>query len=113
MSLKLVNPDSALANADSDHILVRELAQVFVDSSQELLDDLLASLQSGDKDTLARTAHTLKSPLGFFGADATLELALTVEQEADAGNEDGLAELVDQLCKDVRQVRQEVRSFYE
>lgn len=108
MSQQFMNADSALENAGNDQDLVRDLAEVFVSSSVELLDDLQSAFNNQDHECLARTAHTLKSPLGFFGAEATLELARNVETQADAGTQDGLAELVDRLLHDVQQVRQEV-----
>lgn len=108
MQQALVNVQDARHNAGNDEALMRELAEVFLASSDELASSLTAALDSGDNPSLARAAHTFKSPLGFFGATGSVDLAQQIESRSDAGVEEGLSELVDQLLADVRQMQSEL-----
>ena len=109
MPNQLVSSDRILQNAGYDTELARELAELFQTSSIGLTEELQTALQNADHESLARAAHTFKSPLGFFGADSTVELAQSIETQSDAGENDSLDELVIQLLADVQQVRAELK----
>ncbi len=109
MSRQLVNSVSTLANAGNDETLIRDLADVFLESSRELVNELCGALRDGDHESLARAAHTFKSPLGFFGATDSVQIAQTIEDQSKAESPEGLGGLVDQLLIDVSQVREELR----
>lgn len=109
MPQSLIDPTRMLENSGQDANFVRELIGVFLETSGELVQDLTASLSGQNWPEVARAAHTLKSPLGFFGADSAIEVAQAIESQADAGGNTHVAELVDQLLEDVRQVQSELR----
>ncbi len=109
MTNQLTNSTQTLENAGSDTGLARELADLFLTTSLELSAELQDALNTGDLESLARTAHTFKSPLGFFGANISVELAQTIESHSDAGTSDGLNAVVAQLLADVDKVRSELQ----
>lgn len=108
MSPPLVNPRSMMENAGNDAALVRDLADVFLQSSVDMSLELRQALSDDDWKTVARAAHSFKSPLGFFGAENSVEIAQSLELRADAGRTDDAQELVDRLLADVEQVRSEL-----
>lgn len=108
MPQPLVHPRRAMQNSGNDVTLVEDLAEVFLLSAPDLSNELRLALAHQDWETLARTAHSFKSPLGFFGAEDSVKLAEQLEAQADAGTLDNLQELADQLLASVDQVRCEL-----
>ena len=104
----LVNPLFMMENAGHDATLARELADVFVESSVDLSLELRQALADDDWKTVARAAHSFKSPLGFFGAEKSVEIAQSLESQVDAGQTDNAQELVDRLLSNVEQVKSEL-----
>jgi len=113
MSESLLNPAIMMQQAGDDIELVRELTDVFLETSDELISEMESSLLQANWPELARASHTLKSPLGFFGADASVAVAQSIEAQADAGGAEQLKELVDALRRDVRQLQSELRQHFD
>lgn len=58
---------TALAHVDGDRELLRELAAMFLEDYDRLLNEARNSILQRDPATLERAAHTLKGRLAFFG----------------------------------------------
>ena len=69
--------------------LMREMAQLFLDTAPTLLDGLRKALRAGNAPEVRRLAHSIKGAVGNFGAHATEQAAHTLEQ---LGREAKLAE---------------------
>jgi CheY-like chemotaxis protein len=78
-------PAEALAQVGGDEALLRELAQLFLDSYPSQLADLRAARERHDDPELGRVAHALKGAVAVFGADAAEQTARAVETQARAG----------------------------
>lgn len=82
-----VNVDHLLAGVDKDPELATELIDMFQEDLLSMLANLQTAIAEEDLEVVNRLAHSLKIPMGLFGAtDARdqshkLELA-TVESEA-------------------------------
>src|SRR5262249_55724021 len=70
---------AALASVGGDVKLLRELIEIFLHDRPAWIDQLRLALEQGDAKQMGRVAHTLKNALGYFGAQATYELALELE----------------------------------
>jgi CheY-like chemotaxis protein len=76
----------ALARVGGDLKLLRELAQVFLDSTPAQLAELHAALGRRDVQAVRCAAHALKGSVGTFGARIALEAAGRVEALARSGD---------------------------
>jgi HPt (histidine-containing phosphotransfer) domain-containing protein len=76
----------ALERVGGDLQLLREIAQMFLDSAPDQMGDIRAALGAGDAKALERAAHTLKGCVCNFGADAAYERARNLEMIGRAGD---------------------------
>jgi protein-histidine pros-kinase len=81
---------AALRAAGGDEALLRELIETFQREGPALMEAALQALREGDRSALRRAAHTLKSSLGLFGADAARDLAQAIETQAEQAPLDDL-----------------------
>ena len=68
--------------------ILRQMVTVYMDNSDEMLQNLLDARASGDSETLADAAHRFIGPLGFFAADPAVHAAKFLELVA-RGEVDG------------------------
>jgi PAS domain S-box-containing protein len=73
--------------------LLRRVIQKFVDGHPQLLGDVRTAIERGDAHGLHHAAHSLKSTVAVFGAQAARDMALALEQQGRAGEVAG-AEMV-------------------
>ncbi|WP_462322796.1 Hpt domain-containing protein [Halochromatium sp.] len=78
---------------DGDQEIAREVAAAFVESSQELLQQLDGAIAAGRADAVRRNAHSIKGAAANIGANALAETAAEIE---DAGRDQRL-ELAERL----------------
>jgi two-component system, sensor histidine kinase and response regulator len=74
------------------------MVQIFIAKHVGLSVRLKAHWCAGERDAIAREAHTLKSAARLFGAIRLGALAQTLEGEADLPTIDVIAEEIDALC---------------
>lgn len=67
---------------------VEEMLNLFLGSSEELLDKLARALAASELGEVARQAHQLKGASAYLGADEATELAAALEASAKAGDLD-------------------------
>jgi len=82
-----------------DEELFRTVAAMYVQDSPGYRDALTAAVTSGDTDTLAREAHTVKGLLATFSCDAEALIARDIEHLAKDGRFDEAAARVPQLLE--------------
>lgn len=80
---------AAMERVGNDTGLFRELADLFIDQTPGLLDQIREALEMGDAGRLARAAHTLKGSMSVFGAEHALEAAQRLDAIGRSGNLDG------------------------
>jgi HPt (histidine-containing phosphotransfer) domain-containing protein len=80
----------ALANAGGDPELQRELAELFLEESARLWEQLTEAAASRDAAVATRLAHGLKGSAATVGAAAAREAAERLEQAGAIGNWHGI-----------------------
>ena len=79
MPADVMNRESLLELFDQDETLLSELAELFLDDSTRLMQDIRAGVAAFDAEKVERAAHTLKGSVGNFGAKRGFELARRME----------------------------------
>lgn len=64
--------------------VIEEMLQIFCEDVPNYLDTMRQALSSSDWETIAKTAHTLKSSLGFTGRMDMVELAEKLQHQKTA-----------------------------
>jgi signal transduction histidine kinase/CheY-like chemotaxis protein/HPt (histidine-containing phosphotransfer) domain-containing protein len=77
--------------------LLGKLVQTYRETSQELLEEIEASIEAGDAERLSSAAHALKSSSANLGASALAALSLELEQLGRAGTLAGAKDLFARL----------------
>ena len=77
--------EDALARMDGDGDMLREVLQMFLQDSPNMLARIDAALASGDALQLERAAHGLKGASATIWANAVTEMAVQVERAAKGG----------------------------
>jgi CheY-like chemotaxis protein len=77
-----VDWDLALGAVQGDRVLLRELVEIFLEESPDLLTRARSSLAQGDHAGLRRAARLLKGSLRHFGAKSVYDLCQELEVDA-------------------------------
>ena len=92
------NEQAALARVAGDRDLLREIAGIYVDTYEAMVDGVRQAVADGDAEKLRSSAHLLKGTVANFDAAAATAAAADLEQmgrNADlAGAPDRLGDLV-------------------
>jgi len=78
--------EDRLAFVAGDETLFRELAELFLASGPEQLRELCAAVSQRDAAAVRRLAHSLKGPVGNFGAHEAFDQASRLESLARAND---------------------------
>lgn len=97
---------AALLEEYGDQGLVRELAQLLVDTTPSQLEAIRTAVAAGDAVTLRAAAHRLRGSLLAFGVSGAVEAARTLESMGSAGDLTGAEALSTSLAKDVQSLRE-------
>lgn len=81
----------------------QELMELFLSDAQTQLTQIETAYAAGDAETLARTAHALKSSSGYVGAAQMAELARSLDEQG----RQGLAAINGELIRQLRLVTQQ------
>ena len=77
--LPLLDVKGSLGNLGGDRELYREIVGMFVESAPEIIEGLIAALDSGDAALAERHAHNLKGMAANIGAQRLAELARVIQ----------------------------------
>ena len=80
----------ALERMGGDEDLLREMAGYALEDTAQLLEEVRQAVEDRDAEALATCAHSLKSTVGNFGAQAAFEAALKVEMMGRSGDLSGV-----------------------
>lgn len=88
---QLTNLDRAIAleRVGGDLELLQEVARLFIDDCPSCMQSISAAISANDPKALERAAHNLKGAVANFGAKATVDAALRLEQMGRAGQIEG------------------------
>ena len=71
---------AALESIDGDTDLFRDMIELFLAKSPDLLDTILKSIEAGDHLQIERSAHALKGSVSHFFASSVYEAVLELEE---------------------------------
>lgn len=85
-----ISRETILDNTGDDIELAEELIEIFQDDLPQTLQQLVDAIGEEDLDTVARLAHSLKSPLTMFGAETGKEQSHRLELAARDGQSESM-----------------------
>jgi CheY-like chemotaxis protein len=97
--------DVMVERLDNDQEIAREIAEIFVSSSAELLQDLAAAVSVGDAELIRARAHSIKGSAGNIGAEALQDVAGAMEGAGRDGDLDAAERLLPELSAALEQVK--------
>ncbi len=102
---------AALKAVQGDHDLLRDVASASLEECRTLLPQLERALQDQDSGTARRAAHTIKGLFRMFPYAPASQLALQIENSAEAGNLTGLESACASLRQEMQTVGAEIDEF--
>jgi CheY-like chemotaxis protein len=108
---EILDLDAARERFGDDPELIREMAEIVLDESPKLLRQILEGCSAGDSKVVQRSAHTLKSSIGVFGAQRACDLSWRIEQAGKAGNLQGLEEIIEDLQQETARAMSALTEF--
>jgi len=96
-----------------DQGLVRELAQLLVDTTPSQLEAIRTAVATGDAASLRTAAHRLRGSLVAFGVPDAVETARTLEAMGESGELLGAEALSSVLADDVQSLRDSAKAWLE
>jgi two-component system sensor histidine kinase/response regulator len=100
-----------MEQAGGDAELAREIADLFLESSRKLLEEVNDAVTRADPAALERAAHALKGSAAVFGATAFVETARELEGRGSAGDLVGVDELRGRLEREGGALRAGLAAF--
>ncbi len=110
-TLKTFDYQKALATADSDENLLRELLDLFREQCPQLLIAINKAIETGDATALTHAAHTLKGAVSNLGGMVAYEIALTLENKGRNDDLKDTPEIVAKLTTELRKYESETEQL--
>jgi PAS domain S-box-containing protein len=104
---------AALKVVNGDRDLLREIAQAFIEESQEIMPQLRAALTEGDEATAGRLAHTIKASFRTIGVAEAHDVALACEQAAKGGQMEVVSDRLPELAEATEKVCEQLAGFID
>ena len=111
MDPSILNLAMALDRVGGDRELLQEVAQLFLETSPELLEQIRQAAAERDAKTLERAAHTLKGSVGNFAADSVFQAALRLEKLGRAGDFSSVDQALAELEAEMRRLAPALTEF--
>ncbi len=108
---QVLDLDRARSRVAGDEVMLRELAQIFLDESPAWLARIEEAVNDHDADALFRAAHDIKGSTEVFGADSAVTTAKTLERMGREGSLDDADETLGALKAEMVWVRQALESY--
>jgi two-component system sensor histidine kinase/response regulator len=87
-----------------DDGLLQELVEMFPTESAKQLDEVREAIERADAELLRRSAHSLKSTAGLFGAQALVDTAFEMETAGREANLEQARGLIEELENETARV---------
>lgn len=102
---------AALERVAGDHDLLREIASIYLDTYQQMVQRVREASASGDAEALRTSAHFAKGTLANFEALEATATARELEVMGSEGRLDGAADKVDTLAAQAAQLAEELTDY--
>lgn len=99
------NREAYLARVDGDAAFARELIDLFLSESPEIMVTISRAIQTGDATALRLAAHTMRGTAANFSAQPTQDIAHRLEHLGRTGEFSGTQELYVTLVEVVTRLR--------
>jgi len=96
-----------------DETLVRDLAQLLIQTTPAQVDAVQSAVAARDSAALRTAAHKLRGSIAPFGMAAAVETARKLEAMGTAGNLDGADALSRELTADVQSLRDSAKEWLD
>jgi two-component system, sensor histidine kinase and response regulator len=100
--------DLAMASVGGDRELLREIAALFIDDCERLINEVQDAVDRRDAARLRQSAHRLKGSIGHFGAPAVMTQARRLEQMGQSGDLNHCEGALACLLRELERVRPEI-----
>jgi HPt (histidine-containing phosphotransfer) domain-containing protein len=107
----ILNLAAALDRVGGDKELLEEVAQLFLETSPDLVAEIGRAVAAGNAEALERAAHTLKGSVGNFGAEAAFEAALRLEKMGRSRDLSGVEAALRALEEEMERLRPALESL--
>lgn len=98
---------------EGDRELLKELAGLYLDDEQGLVNEIGAAVKAHEADALRRSAHTLKGSVGNFCAPGAHAAAAALEAAGRDGLLDDAPVLFDRLNLELERFRAALRALVD
>src|SRR5206468_1775575 len=88
---RIILDEKATVDRLGDMKFCKEIVELFLQDSAELISVIRGSISSEDRQSLCKAAHNLKGSIGNFVADAALQAAKRLEAIAENGEWNSLS----------------------
>jgi HPt (histidine-containing phosphotransfer) domain-containing protein len=103
----------ALRNLEDSEDLFREIADIYVTDYRDDLDAMHEAIATGDANTLFRIAHTLKSSMASFCAQAAFDATVVLVKQAREGRLEGIGEKLAEVERRAEELATALRAELE
>jgi signal transduction histidine kinase/CheY-like chemotaxis protein len=101
-----IDIEELLRQFDDDRELVRDLLELFWETTPRLLGDIDSALEAEDGDALESAAHAFKGAVGSFTQGKAYKLAFTLEQGGQEGALEGGREAYTALLQEMENLKE-------
>ena len=109
--METLDREQLLQNVDGDAELLREIVELFFESSVEIVQNLRVAVTDENADGVNRTAHQLKGALANVGACAAADAAARLEKLGSGGALAGAGDVLTSLEGELARLAPELRSL--
>jgi two-component system sensor histidine kinase/response regulator len=109
----LIDWRTALEGVDGDRDLLKSVIEVFLDESQQLLQELVEAIQTRNAAAVRSRGHSLKGAMLGVGAFSTADLAQIIELQVTEESMEALHTPLQNLEQEYQQITEELRKFLE
>lgn len=103
----------SLLDEYGDAVLVRDLAQLLVETTPGQVEAVRSARAAGDNAALGAAAHKLRGSIVAFGVPEAVEATRRLEAMAGAGDLSGADDIIQALAADVQSLRDSARAWLD
>jgi HPt (histidine-containing phosphotransfer) domain-containing protein len=111
--LEVFDEYALLDRVDGDYDFLEETIAMLENDAPDLIQQIQTAAAAGDADTMAQTAHTLKSMISNFCADAAEAAAKKVETKGRKKNLTGVKTDIENLKVETNRLKEALNTFLQ
>lgn len=108
----VMDVEEALERLGNDEELLREIVQIYLEDSPELVERIHGAVSDGDAAALQRAAHSLKGLAATLSAHDVIGAAIKLEHLGAASNFGEAPKAVAEVDHSVNQLNEAVKKYF-